>query len=282
MNTPARLCLPLPQWQPLQFRIVFAYDHEVDPRTCRIAGFRSPNYALWLLRRGEVALDMGEWRQTVREGSWVLLPPRVTRSHHFTPGAAILSLHFHVAWPGDRELFVLPQPLVRPRAAWHELEERLGAMLAPGVTPWQEPLDLAAYARLSSQRLLWLAAWCEHMRREGLSERGPHDLDPRLEAAVRELAAGTYLAAVPYPRLCRVSGLGRVQLDRLFAAQLGQTPKRFLEARCLRRVTELLETTRMPVKEICYATGFANPAHFSTWFRRHVGRSPESYRDSLG
>jgi AraC family transcriptional regulator len=48
--------------------------------------------------------------------------------------------------------------------------------------------------------------------------------------------------------------------------------------RRLMRVKELLRTTDDRLAEITYATGFANQAHMTSTFTKHIGTSPGKWR----
>ena len=39
-----------------------------------------------------------------------------------------------------------------------------------------------------------------------------------------------------------------------------------------------LQHTELAIKEIAYRLGFADPAHFSTYFKKHTGLTPQQYR----
>ncbi|MBA3847133.1 MAG: helix-turn-helix transcriptional regulator, partial [Planctomycetes bacterium] len=78
--------------------------------------------------------------------------------------------------------------------------------------------------------------------------------------------------------LARIAGCSPSHLAHLFSAQVGATPMAWLESQRIERARHLLAATAMAVKEIAAEVGFVNPFHFSTRFRRHVGRSPLAYR----
>ena len=78
--------------------------------------------------------------------------------------------------------------------------------------------------------------------------------------------------------LAAVAGMRPHYFCRAFRLSLGVPPYRFLINRRIERAKLLLSSTDTSVTGIGLSLGFANNAHFSTTFRRTVGRSPVAYR----
>jgi AraC family carnitine catabolism transcriptional activator len=79
------------------------------------------------------------------------------------------------------------------------------------------------------------------------------------------------------PSLAQASaalGVSPRQLQRLFAAHLGSSFKRFDRELRLERARELLEQTGMTVMAVAVATGFGSVEHFSRSYRTRHGTSP--------
>lgn len=65
---------------------------------------------------------------------------------------------------------------------------------------------------------------------------------------------------------------------RSFAASMGVTPHRYVQARRLDRAGVLLKGTTMPIAEIALALGFASQSHFTQAFRVRYGVTPAAAR----
>ncbi|WP_420143347.1 helix-turn-helix domain-containing protein [Sphingobium sp.] len=66
---------------------------------------------------------------------------------------------------------------------------------------------------------------------------------------------------------------------RLACAHVAATsPAQMLDDRALLEARRLLLYSQLSVAQIAYAVGFEDPAYFSRFFTRHVGRSPSAYR----
>lgn len=104
-------------------------------------------------------------------------------------------------------------------------------------------------------------------------------LDERLE---RVLRAMRHDLARPWREadLAAVATLSTSRFAHLFSKKLGLSPLRHLERLRMERAKSLLLGTSSSVKEIAAAVGYPDALHFSTRFRRLVGRSPRAYRQS--
>lgn len=70
-------------------------------------------------------------------------------------------------------------------------------------------------------------------------------------------------------------------LARRFEAELGTTPKRWLQAQRVARARELLETTTLPIQDVARRTGFGSTAALRTHLRRQTARTPSEYRTTF-
>ncbi len=72
-----------------------------------------------------------------------------------------------------------------------------------------------------------------------------------------------------------------VSRDRLGTAvrrSTGQSPQKFLHNLLMKEATELLASTGMPIGQVAYRLGFADPAYFTRFFIRMSGLSPAHFR----
>lgn len=65
---------------------------------------------------------------------------------------------------------------------------------------------------------------------------------------------------------------------KMFKQYVGVSPAQYLAQIRYLRAKELLDTSGLTVAEIAYRLGFENAAHFSTFFRKKEGVSPQQYR----
>jgi AraC-like DNA-binding protein len=104
---------------------------------------------------------------------------------------------------------------------------------------------------------------------------------PHARARVEEVRA--YLEAnmtghVDMVSVARQVALSPFYLNRIFKAQYGVPPYRYLIRLRIDHATDLLRDSVLTVTQICHRAGFNSLSHFTTTFRRHVGMSPTQYR----
>jgi AraC-like DNA-binding protein len=68
---------------------------------------------------------------------------------------------------------------------------------------------------------------------------------------------------------------------RYFNKWYDMPPARFFRLKKLERAEELIRHGGLQMNEIAWECGFENPAHFSTVFHDHYGKSPKKYKDDL-
>ncbi|HMF41233.1 MAG TPA: AraC family transcriptional regulator [Polyangia bacterium] len=68
--------------------------------------------------------------------------------------------------------------------------------------------------------------------------------------------------------------------SRMFKRSTGLAPHQYLANIRLERAKRLLAEGRVPIIDIAYEIGYANPSQFSAFFRKRTGRSPTEFRRS--
>src|SRR5947209_5099018 len=118
-----------------------------------------------------------------------------------------------------------------------------------------------------------------HRDAETLSAARPatrEELYRRLHLA-RDYAEAYLDTSVTLDDLATVACLSPNHLLRTFADAFSQTPHQYITRRRLERAQRLLETTDLPITDICLTVGFHSLGSFTSLFRRRVGRTPGEY-----
>ena len=74
--------------------------------------------------------------------------------------------------------------------------------------------------------------------------------------------------------------LSPAYLRRMFKAEIGMPPNRYLKGIRMQRAKELLETSFLRIKEIMFRVGMSDESHFVRDFKRTYGQTPTQYRAS--
>ena len=87
------------------------------------------------------------------------------------------------------------------------------------------------------------------------------------------------------PRLCLQSvadhvNLNPAYLSRLFKETLGSKFTNYVTALRMQQAMELLKTTAFRIYEIASLAGYPNGTYFTSVFKKHIGMTPEEYRNS--
>ncbi len=78
--------------------------------------------------------------------------------------------------------------------------------------------------------------------------------------------------------LAQQISVGPRQLTRLFQQHLGASPVEVAQTRRLHFAKKLLDETKMPLVDICFAAGFGSVRRFNAVFNATYGRSPKQLR----
>lgn len=86
-------------------------------------------------------------------------------------------------------------------------------------------------------------------------------------------------AEIKVDELCRLVGMSKSSLYRLFTEEYGVSPAQLVLDERLKYAKELLvQHADMKVKEVAYASGFNDPNYFNRAFRKAEGCTPLAYR----
>lgn len=102
-------------------------------------------------------------------------------------------------------------------------------------------------------------------------------VDPRVQIVLK-LIQERYRQRLTLQKLSEEVYLTKEHLCRVFKAETGTTPARYLKTFRLTKGRELLENTLMSVKEITHEVGVNDESHFVRDFKVVYGLSPTQYR----
>ena len=78
-----------------------------------------------------------------------------------------------------------------------------------------------------------------------------------------------------------ISCLTESHLVKAFRKELGVTPLQYIIKKRIQHAQTLLLGTEMTVSEVSQSAGFTDSSYFVRLFKRHIGYTPQQYRDRL-
>ena len=274
--------LSLQQWSERSPSLNFVYRGRV-PRHGNTYQYSPSWHSNWFVDEGWAEIRIGSRRVRAQAGEWLLCPPWIERYQLFAPGSRILSIAFVCDWPIAEQLQPA-LPLVVSRREGRELERAGGELVrrmygraqvehaeSGGLT-----VPTATWLAALGELTVFLRAWLQLVTAQPAAAAPV--VDQRVQRARRHLNWQPQLRPVPYDELTALTGVGRVQLDRLFRSELGASPKTILDRALLQRVIEQLADRERPIKAIASECGFTDTSHLCKWFTKRMGVSPERYR----
>jgi len=82
-------------------------------------------------------------------------------------------------------------------------------------------------------------------------------------------------------RLCDLAGMSRSAFYRAFTDQFGMGPNQLILHERINYAKRLLGQRDVPIKEVCYASGFSDPNYFTRLFKKVEGVTPGEFRGSF-
>lgn len=200
--------------------------------------------------------------------------PLIDQMFIFVPTHAVHA--FHLTEDTKGRVFSFPKNVVTSRPAI----ETLGRPVSGALDSTLRSLSELLYAAISLQgayretRIVALT----HALLASIAERQPQAGQPsrlrELDRLILEHCADAWRPADYASSLCITVG----HLTRLCQQATGLSASAYIEAATMAEACRMLSFTHLPVAEVGYRLGYADPAYFSRRFRKSQGLPPSSYR----
>jgi AraC family transcriptional regulator of arabinose operon len=119
--------------------------------------------------------------------------------------------------------------------------------------------------------------FCEFLSRSFIADAESSPLHPAVERA-RNYIELHFAESLNLEAIAQHAGITPTHLVRLFRANTGGTPMRYVWRFRLERSMQLLTETGLTVSEVSDRCGFSNPQHFSKLFKAECAATPGNYR----
>jgi AraC-like DNA-binding protein len=243
------------------------------------------NSAAWLVREGWARVEHDGQCHTARPGQWLIVKPG-PRVQTFSQDARMLSIAFEARWPDGSHLYQDGLSLVIDAVEVSALEEKVRPILntvmeiAPGTWDLRDHrADLRCFLRLEHLLCEWLSALSEVMEGRGIKHSGHFGIDERVRMAVDLIHARDLAEPLALETLATALHISPNHLIRLFRKNLQATPHQFWDRLRIEHAQSRLRQPDIRIKELAIDLGFKHLSHFSKWFKRHTGKTPQSVRE---
>jgi AraC-like DNA-binding protein len=243
------------------------------------------NSAAWLVREGWARVEHDGQCHTAYPGQWLIVKPG-PRVQTFSHDARLLSIAFEARWPDGSHLYQEGLSLVIEAAAAPALEQKVRPILnavmeiAPGTWDVRDHrADLRCFLSLEQLLCEWLLTLSVILEEHGIWHSGHFGIDERVRVAVDLLHARELADPLALETLAAAVHISPNHLIRLFRKELRTTPHQFWDRLRIEHAQSRLRQPDIRIKEVAFDLGFKHLSHFSKWFKRHTGKTPQSVRE---
>lgn len=99
-----------------------------------------------------------------------------------------------------------------------------------------------------------------------------------LEQHFRELSTGQHEFHFQVQDYARAQNLHPSYLSNVIKSKTGKSVNTWIAEKLIAEAQSLLKNTELTGKEIAHRLGFSEATHFNSYFKKHVGTTPGSYR----
>jgi AraC family transcriptional regulator, transcriptional activator of pobA len=237
--------------------------------------------------RGPIEAQLDGQRSVLRSPAFVIVPPLTVHSFEFGKQTDGLVVTFSACLA--REIFRDNAGLCDALLQSAAREFRRAELAATDVERLTDMLmrEFSRYARGRDSALRGLLTGlltnvlriCEH------SVLTPPSVDIReheMVARFREIVERDYRKHREVGAYAREIGTTEAALRKACSRVAGQSPTQFVHARVMLEAERQLRYTGMSITQIGSYLGFDDPAYFSRFFAKGMGRSPRSFRRAAG
>lgn len=240
------------------------------------------NSAAWLVREGWARVEQAGQCHTAHPGQWLIVKPGA-RVQTFSHDTRMLSIAFEARWPDGSHLFEEGLSLVIEASEAPALEKKIRPILnavmeiAPGTWDVRDHrADLRCFLRLEQLLCEWLLALSDVLEGCGVRHSGHFGIDERVRMAVDLLHSRDLADLLALEELAAAVCTSPNHLIRLFRKDLQTTPHKFWDRLRVEHAQSRLRQPDIRIKEVAIDLGFKHLSHFSKWFKRLTGKTPQA------
>lgn len=252
------------------------------------AHLHSSLYQLVFVLSGPVRISLDEQYHDAMAPVVAIVPPGVVHAFHFGPDTEGYVLTLNTRWPseGDMEMadayrVLFSGPRILSLLATASASPRIDTVLRELMSEFRQPDGPhSPVTSWLARSVIWrLARWLEQ-KSEGSSESSIDAMPLQSDAFTRFrlLVEAHFTEHWEVARYAGLLGLTAERLNRVCRQQANASAFDIIQDRVLREACRRLIYIVVPVSQLAYELGFADPGYFCRFFKRRTGMSPNQYR----
>lgn len=241
-------------------------------------------YQLVFVFSGPVRIALDDEHHEGTSPVVAIVPSGVVHSFQFGPDTEGYVLTLNIRWPseGDMEMadayrVLFSQPRILSLAASPAASPRLDTVLRELMNEFRQPDgSRSPVTGWLARAVVWrLARWLEQdKQRRAQTLPLQNDLFTRF----RVLVEAHFTEHWEVARYAGMLGLTAERLNRICRQQAAVSAFEIIQDRVLHEACRRLIYVVVPVSQLAYELGFADPGYFCRFFKRRTGLSPNQYR----
>lgn len=254
----------------------------------------SPFARLYYVRNGRATLYLPKGEVEMKPGYMYLIPQFMPHSYTCDPGFEFYYMFVYERYGEQIDLFDMysfPLEVKANEAAellfqnYCNLYPQLSFPYASAEDFYSHPAyrDYAVryarmerYEKMQLQGLVWIVT-SYFMKHASKSIKA---MDERVHLVMKHVK-NNIRKDFPLEELAAIACVTKAHLGRLFRDTLGTSPIQFVNRTKIQHAQRLLMTSNQSIAAISAEVGFADVSYFIRLFRRHIGFTPQAYRDKL-
>tara|TARA_R100000027_G_scaffold65887_2_gene60949 strand:- start:2220 stop:3113 length:894 start_codon:yes stop_codon:yes gene_type:complete len=277
----------LSDWAHLKTELYWVYQGSVLPEFRKLPKIDYVGRSAYFIKKGSLWVETENGEVTAQANEWIVPGQGITQ-RKFSSDAEIISIRFTCDWPDGHSCFDSDIALLFTDKEFPKLRQELDSLIqiVNQTVPNADRLaalsrgDLIGYLQIRGRFIEWLASLIAIGMEKGAFVSQFDTMSGRVFEAARILDRFPLDETFTNEDLATSVSLGAHEVVRLFKAEFGKSPRKYLDQRRLHAAESQLRGTSMPIKQIAFDLGFSTLSYFSRWFHKKTGRYPREFRNS--
>lgn len=225
------------------------------------------DYYLIYIIKGELLLDMTDIKCTIGQGTALIIPPKHMYKYSGNSSTYYLFVHFTGSYVASflKECGFDKLPCIIENDFNVNLQNKFELMINTFLH--NEPLCIQKCANLLQDILI-------SIREISLDKTNNSPLKSSLK-----YIHSCFTDKISIPYLAGLEGLSNSRYVTVFKNLMGKTPNEYVIELRLQFAKNLMDNTNLSIRQISENVGYSDQYFFSRLFKKHMGISPQSYRN---